>query len=197
MKFIVTLLIFISSSCLAITDIKSLVENELKVDVRPYSTTDFGRDKNTNSFSFITSEKGSELVLKVVRDAIPDDYLAFIGTTRNLSKDDVNGVEIVIIKSSDKFDILRTAKSDGINYDITNELLISKIKEWDSLYSVDIWQAETDTIQLKLKTLPKDLLVFSEEIYKFCPDIVDQGSGNINDIVKYLERTKKIYLWWD
>jgi len=197
MKYIITFLIFISTTCFAKTDIKSLLENELKVEVRPYSTTDFGRDRNFNAISFITPEKGSKLALIVVRDLIPDDYLAFIGTTRNFSKDTIDGVEIVIIKSKDKLDILRTSKSDGINYGITNKLVVSKIREWDKLYDVDIWQAESDTIQMKFETLPKDLNAFSKEVYKFCPDIVDQGSGDINDISNYLKDTKQVYLWWD
>ena len=197
MRYIVIFLVLISTTCFAKADIKSLLENKLKVEVRPYSTTDFGRDRNSNAISFITPEKGSKLALIVVRDSIPDDYLAFIGTTRNLSKDNINGVEIVIIKSKDKLDILRTSKSDGINYDITNELVVSKIREWDKLYGVDIWQAESDTIQMKFETLPKDLNAFSKEVYKFCPDIVDQGSGDINHISQYLKDTKQVYLWWD
>ena len=37
----------------------------------------------------------------------------------------------------------------------------------------------------------------AENIYEFCPDIIDQGSGDINDIIDSLENSNSIFLWWD
>ena len=74
---------------------------------------------------------------------------------------------------------------------------IDKLKEWDKAYDIDIWQAETDTIQITLKNLPEDIPSFARDVYKFCPDIVDQGSGNISDLIRSIKGAKALYLWWD
>jgi len=197
MSKVVILYIFFSFSCFASQAIKNDIEKEFKIKVRDYATFDFGRDKNHSAISFMVAENLSKFTLVKVRALIPKGYLAYIGTTRDLSDEQTKGHEVVVIHSDDKFDILRTAQSNGLNFNLTTKLVIDKLQKWDELYDIDIWQAETDTIQLKLKTLPKNITRLSHEIYKFCPDIVDQGSGDINDISSYLKDSKQIYLWWD
>ena len=34
-------------------------------------------------------------------------------------------------------------------------------------------------------------------MYAFCPDIVDQGAGTIEDLTSDLERRNDFYFWWD
>ncbi|MFG6103113.1 DUF4253 domain-containing protein [Leptothoe sp. EHU-05/26/07-4] len=187
----------IQSRALEMEDIKSILSEQLDKSVRDYSTRDFGRDKYFDAVSVIVSEESARSQLEKIRKVLPAGALAFIGTTRNLSNEEVNGHELVVILSKDKFDILRAAASDGINYDLTTEKIIEKLKAWDRDLELDIWQAESDTIQMKVQSLPGDLQAFGEEIYEFCPDIVDQGSGDVEDILEYLKSEKAIYLWWD
>ncbi len=62
------------------------------------------------------------------------------------------------------------------------------------------WQivgADNDWVEIEFKTLPKNLAVFAEEIYDFCPDAVDQGPGNISGLVKEMQATRRLFLWWD
>ena len=89
------------------------------------------------------------------------------------------------------------AESDAINYDFETEDLIKKIKEYDEKYGVNVSHAETDTVVLEFDRLPEDLGELTKDIYEFCPDIVDQGSGDINSIAESLEDTSSIFLWWD
>ena len=200
MKYILLFLTCFGGTCFAndqLGEAKNVLKKELGIEVRAFSTQDFGRAKYHGALSVLIPEENSQKELYRLREKLPEGILAFIGTTRNLSGEDVEGVELVVIESTDKFDILRTSLSDGTNYDITNEIIIEKFQAWDKQYNIDIWQAETDTIQLTLKKLPEDLKALSLEIYEFCPDIVDQGSGDINDIVEYLTEEKAIFLWWD
>lgn len=200
MRFLLVFFLLVSSVSFAeveIGEVKSILEAQFGVSSRPYSTQDFGRAKYDGAISVIIPEEGHQMSLLQFRDKLPKGVIAYIGTTRNLSDEKVQGVELVALISDDKFDILRASKSDGINYDITNEKVIEKLQSWDNKYNIDIWQAETDTIQLTVGKLPKDLKSFSKEIYEFCPDIVDQSSGNVTDISDYLKSEKAIYLWWD
>jgi len=200
MKTVLFLLVFLSGSCFAspsLMDLKQILESETKVEVRLWSTQDFGRAKYDKAVSILVPENESREILEQVRRALPDGAFAFIGTTRNLSQDKVDGVELVALVSDDKFDILIASYSDGINHGLSNKQIIEKLQEWDKAFGIDIWQAETDTIQLTMDKLPGNLAEFSKELYKFCPDIVDQGSGDVNDIIKVLKQTKSLYLWWD
>ena len=48
---------------------------------------------------------------------------------------------------------------------------------------------------LEFGKLPEDLVELTKDIYEFCPDIVDQGTGDINSIAESLEGTSSIFLW--
>jgi hypothetical protein len=77
------------------------------------------------------------------------------------------------------------------------EDLIRKLRQWDDAYGIDIYMADTDTIQLRLKRLPPDLPAFAKEVYAFCPDIVDQGVGSVEALEQAIRESREVYLWWD
>ncbi|MGQ0423169.1 DUF4253 domain-containing protein, partial [Bacillus sp. HC-Mk] len=47
--------------------------------------------------------------------------------------------------------------------------------------------------------LPTDeeMQSFAQEMYEFCPDIVEQGTESIEELVEEIKKTKKLFLWWD
>jgi hypothetical protein len=38
-------------------------------------------------------------------------------------------------------------------------------------------------------TLPKDMDAFVRDLYEFCPDLVDQGTGCVHEMVEMMEET--------
>jgi hypothetical protein len=136
-------------------------------------------------------------LLKDIRSRLGPELVAFIGTQRSLAKPKADGVEVVVGCGSSQFDILRIAASDAVNYGKETEDLIKQLQIWDTSFGVDIFQAETDTIQLRLKSLPDDLQAFAEEVYEFCPDIVDQGVGSVDKLAEAIRASRTLLLWWD
>ncbi len=165
--------------------------------IRSYSTQDFGRAMYTKGRSVLVKEGAAESVLAALRKRLPAGLISFVGVTRNLAEPKPHGVEIVVAEGRDQFDILRVAATDGTNYELGTEDLIKELKKWDREIGIDIWQAETDTIQIKLRSAPKDPLAFAKRVYKFCPDIVDQGVGSVKELAKVISREKAVFLWWD
>lgn len=165
--------------------------------VRPYSTRDFGRERYSNGRSALVDERSAEGFLLQVRRKIPRGMVAFVGVTNNLSKPKPAGVELVVALGTSQFDILRAAATNGINYGLATEDIVKELQSWDKECGIDIWQAETDVVQLRLKTQPKDLKSFARRVYKFCPDIVEQGVGNPDELAKLIAKEKAVFLWWD
>ncbi|MEW8390464.1 MAG: DUF4253 domain-containing protein [Candidatus Thiodiazotropha sp.] len=200
MKFVALILILFNNICMAaptLQELSKILATEIQSPVRQFSTRDYGREKYLEAVSVLVPEHTAKNDLLRIRKILPEGAHAFVGTTRNLSKQGAEGVELVVFASDNHLDILRVAQTDGVNFGLTTESIVSKLESWNKEYGVDIWQAETDTIQLTLNILPADLEAFQKEVYAFCPDIVDQGSGNINDIGNYLKQGKAVYLWWD
>jgi hypothetical protein len=174
-----------------------ILEETTGTAVRPYSTRDFGRERYSGARSVLVPESGAERLLLQVRRKIPRGMVAFVGVTHNLSRPKPAGVELVVAIGTSQFDIVRVAATDGINYGLDTEGIVKELESWDKEYGVDIWQAESDVVQLRLKTQPKDLQSFANRVYKFCPDIVDQGVGNADELAKLIAKEKAVFLWWD
>jgi len=47
--------------------------------------------------------------------------------------------------------------------------------------------AKKDQIEIEFTTLPKDMEAFARELYDFCPDLVDQGTGCVHEMLESLE----------
>jgi hypothetical protein len=76
-----------------------------------------------------------------------------------------------------------THQTNGINCDITTEDIIEKLTRWDKLYGIEISEVENDQVVVKFSRLPNDLEALASEIYEFCPDVIDQGYGCMDDIL--------------
>lgn len=105
--------------------------------------------------------------------------------------------KITILKTKDKYDLLRFEGTNGINYNLYIEDIIDQLKVWDSLYVLDIIAVGFDFIEADIRKLPKDMSGFCHDLYTFCPDIVEQGTGSIEALKSEISLTKKLFLWWD
>ncbi|WP_176167317.1 DUF4253 domain-containing protein [Mesobacillus jeotgali] len=43
----------------------------------------------------------------------------------------------------------------------------------------------------------QEFKAFAKEIFGFCPDIVEQGTGSLKDLIQEMKETRKLFLWWD
>lgn len=104
---------------------------------------------------------------------------------------------IGILKTTDKYTVLKQIATDGINWDITNDSLISIIKTFDKKYSLELIGASGDWCEFIIHNEPKNWQQFAKEVYKVCPDVVDQGTGTVEALADEMKKTKRLYFWWD
>lgn len=165
--------------------------------LRHFSTRDFGREEYPEARSVIAPDITATKIVDRLRPYLSDGLLTFVGCTNSLSSPPANGTEIVVASGNDQFDILRIAQSNAYNYDMETEDLIRKLRDYDAAYGIDVFHAETDTIEFRLRTMPQDLAAFAEDVYQFCPDIVDQGVGSVEALQEQINQTRSVFLWWD
>jgi Domain of unknown function (DUF4253) len=166
--------------------------------VRSFFTVDFGREENSNCISALVPEQQSGEFLSQIRELLEPGFVAFIGTTFSLAPDRPPGlVELVVGLGKSQFDILRLAATDAVNYDMLTEDIIEKLTDIDRRFGIDIVQAGTDTLAFKLLSSPEDISAFAQEIYDFCPDIVDQGVETVEALSEGIAITGYVPLWWD
>ncbi len=158
-----------------------------------------GYDENgyqimADGFFITVPENETERVLAALRNKLRQKkYMAFVIEMNEGIKSD----KIGILKGTDQYDILRVMQTNGDNYDITNEDIIERLKEWEKSYPFEIIGAENEWVEIEFRALPKDLMAFAEDVYDFCPDTVDEEAGSIAELSKEIKTTKRLLLWWE
>ncbi len=172
-----------------VIEVKSLIKSDFKqLPAIDQETGDIKKDKYYDGIYF---EKYNDNYIKIKEKLEKNNYRVFLFETNYPEK------HVAIIKGRDKFDILKYRRTDGINYGLETEDIIDKITEWDKKYEIDIIGCSRDWVLIKLNKLPQNLDEFSKEVCEFCPDIVDQGVGSLENLKKSIKKDRELFLWWD
>lgn len=133
-----------------------------------------GEEETVVGVSFnVPEEQAEEVVINLQYQVKGLGYLAFINERDFQSR---NNSSIGIIKSEDPFEILKIFQTNGENYEISNEDVVSTLKQWNNRYPFTIIGAGLDWVEVVFveELLNQEMEVFAQEIYKFCPDIAEQ-----------------------
>jgi hypothetical protein len=123
----------------------------------------------------------------------PQGYFAFRYESNHGHGPDKLG----ILRTSDPFDALRTMKTNGVNYDIAPARVVERLRDWHRRYGLAIYGAGMDFVEATFVQQPPDMQAFAKEVYEFCPDVVDQGTGSVEVLADQMKRENTLYLWWD
>ncbi|MBT2636960.1 DUF4253 domain-containing protein [Bacillus sp. ISL-39] len=172
----------------------TIVKRNSDGKLHPFYKGDLYTEKRVEIAGIYVDAKQAEaelLVLKLREELMAINYLAFIC--------DSEREKIGIIPGSDQFEILQLQQTNGDNYNISNERVISKLREWHSSHPITVIGADYDWVEANFDVLPegKELKTLAREIAEFCPDIVEQGTGSVNGLIEAITETKKMDLWWD
>lgn len=122
-------------------------------------------------------------------------YIAFI-SERHYG---INGApdNVSLLKTSDPYDMLRIMGTNGANYDISPDMVIARLKKWDAEFGLVLSGVGFDWLEAQFKRRPANMLEYAKEVYTFCPDVVEQGTGTVEALAKEMKRTNTLFLWWD
>lgn len=88
-----------------------------------------------------------------------------------------------------KFGEVYERRTNGINCGITTDDVVRMLADWDQRFGIELSDVAGDRLVVRFAKLPEDLAPFAREIYEFCPDVVDQGFGCMDDMVDMFEET--------
>ena len=91
------------------------------------------------------------------------------------------------MKKNDEFSKVATAKTSAPNFDLDTAGIIDELTRWKKLCSFTVAKANGDSISITFQTLPRDLRKFADDVYSFCPDVVDQGTGCLAEAIEAME----------
>jgi hypothetical protein len=152
-----------------------------------------GNSHEVSGLSFNADEQQShELVTLLGTEVEAQGYRVFI---QELGYGYVPD-RIAIIKSRDKFDILRVRKTHAYTADLGTEQIIDRLKEWDKLYGLKFIGAGYNWVKAELVRTPDDVSLFSREVLEFCPDVLSFKSGTVANLARDIKTERMIFLQW-
>jgi Domain of unknown function (DUF4253) len=104
---------------------------------------------------------------------------------------------VALLRNPDPFAPVVAMGTTGVNYGITNGMILDRLRAWHARYGLRIVGASREWVEAELVRQPEDMLAFAREVYEFCPDIVDQGTDTVEALAEELRRTNTLFLWWD
>ena len=87
--------------------------------------------------------------------------------------------------------------TNGINHDHDTADVVKWMQQFAKDNDVTFDTIGFDLCGGRFNTPPKDYLALAKKIYEFCPDVVDQGTGDVQKLADEMKRTGRFFFWWD
>ncbi|MGP1371558.1 MAG: DUF4253 domain-containing protein [Almyronema sp.] len=81
-------------------------------------------------------------------------------------------------------DQIRQIGTNGINCDVDTNDIVERLLDWSKRFRFEVLEVDQATVHLKLYSLPENLADFCQEVYEFCPDVIDQGYGCLAEMIE-------------
>lgn len=168
-----------------------------KLTQRPIDVLKFENEyseiEKPDAISSLTSKENAK---KIVLENLDDfkkqgKYIFIFGIANN------NYIVGLTGATSDPYKLMELAETNGINYNIETKHIIEKYKKWDKEFGIIPWGIGFDFCECKIKNSNIDFKKLAQEIYEFCPNVVDQGTETVDALEEEIKRTGTVYLWWD
>ncbi|HWQ91666.1 MAG TPA: DUF4253 domain-containing protein [Clostridia bacterium] len=104
--------------------------------------------------------------------------------------------KVGLLPTTNKFDVIAAMETDGANSGLYTAGIIQWLKQLEPDQPFVLTGVGFDYLEGYFTTPVKDPKALAKRMYKFCPDIVDQGVGTVDALAKELQKGK-LYFWWD
>ncbi|WP_442510512.1 DUF4253 domain-containing protein [Novipirellula sp. SH528] len=84
----------------------------------------------------------------------------------------------------DKYETLKACETSAPNQGMSTDDIITTLSKWDAEYGVTIKDVDSDRFVATFGKLPDDLNSFANDLYAFCPNILDQDFSQYPEILE-------------
>ncbi len=168
-----------------------------KLTKRPIEKLVFEKEYSDNEkpdaiCSLTTTTNAQKIVVEHLDQLRKEGKYIFIAAIAN------NGYKVGLTgATSDPYKLMELAETNGLNYDIETSHIIEKYKKWDAEFGITPIAIGFDFCECQIKNKNIDYKKLAEEVYEFCPDVVEQGVETVEALEEDMRKTGTIYLWWD
>lgn len=111
-----------------------------------------------------------------------------------------NGSDYVVTivgDTNDPYKIMEWSETNGLNHNIDTKDIVEKYRQWNNRFGVIPFAIGFDFCECEIINKQIDYIALANEVYEFCPDVVDQGTETIEALAAEIMENGTIFLWWD
>jgi hypothetical protein len=141
-------------------------------------------------FSFHVHSSKSVDLKNVQAELLPTGCYVF-------TPDSHRGTELWVFPTDDRYEVIAAMQTNGANYDLMPQDVIAWMRELAEEQPFTLTGIGGDFLSGEFTTKIKQPKELAERMYEFCPDIVDQGTGDVNGLASELRTSRQLFFWWD
>ena len=104
--------------------------------------------------------------------------------------------KVGLLPTTDPYSVMAVMDTNGNNYNIGTDGVIAWMMELQQEQPFIVTGIGFDYLEGHFTGPVKDPQALAKRMYQFCPDIVDQGTGSVDDLARELGNGN-LYFWWD
>ena len=132
-------------------------------------------------------------------EAVQNQFLAkgcYVFASSRSSFDDLPEC-LTIFPTTDKYEAIAAMGTNGDNYGIGTGYVLQWLQELEVKQPFIVTYIRYDLLRLRFLSPLEDVEYWADEMYEFCPDIIDQGFMEREKLVQCLKTSDRISFWWD
>jgi hypothetical protein len=104
---------------------------------------------------------------------------------------------LAVLPTRDKYEVIAYMGTNGANYGVGTEDVIRWLRKLEEKQPFDLTGVGGDFLAGRFLGAVKKPKELGRQMSEFCPDIVDQGCGTVEELVKQLRTKRRFFFWWD
>jgi hypothetical protein len=174
---------------------QAIMEAAAMLGSQPQTLRSPGEDKELAGVSFAVPAKKLDAILRDAHEKFLAKGFYLFRYVQNFNFDS-RPDKVGLLPTNDKYMVMAAMETNGNNYDIGTAGVIDWMKELEKEQPFILTGIGYDFMEGHFTETVKDPRSVSERMYVFCPDIVDQGVGDLDKLATEL-KNGKLYFWWD
>ena len=105
--------------------------------------------------------------------------------------------QLTLLPTTKRTEVLAAFQTNGANCEIYTHDVIQWLDELEKTQPFLLTGAGFDWCEGTFTKPLVDSKKLAKKMYEFCPDIVDQGTGDVSRLALELKKTQRFFFWWD
>ena len=106
--------------------------------------------------------------------------------------------EIGLVPLADQYAVVKRVGTNGVNHDLAPDHIIAWLRELERDAPFILTGIGYDHVEGRfLRPIGAQADSVAARLHRFCPDVVDQGTGSVRELANEIGRLNTFFCWWD